>query len=217
MPEFIIFFSRGRQLAILSNFAPHPMTLDGHRFSCGEAYFHFAKFMAAARHHDGKNAARLQALVGHAAKLADKPSLDGLGAKRLGGKGKLGLRLEGDELAAWDQARDEAQRRICEARLSQGGVAAQEVRSALLGSGLAVLVHFERGATADTYWGGKVVGEGTPEARVVGQNALGRMWMEMRARLASLPAAETVVLGSHPPAASDPDMAPPPARKHRSE
>uniref|UniRef100_A0A7S1QZJ3 NADAR domain-containing protein n=1 Tax=Neobodo designis TaxID=312471 RepID=A0A7S1QZJ3_NEODS len=187
-PEHIIFHSRGKQLAILSNFCPHRLSIDGHVFSCGEAYFHFAKFRAAASVHaagtEPATQARHRALLGHASKLADA-SLSGLAAKRLGGKGPQGMRLETDELSAWDAARDDTQRRLCDARTNQGDEAKQ-VRSALRESGDAVLVHFERGARPDTYWGGKVVDAGTPNVRIVGRNTLGRMWMEVRQRLKSV-------------------------------
>jgi predicted NAD-dependent protein-ADP-ribosyltransferase YbiA (DUF1768 family) len=185
MPEHIIFHSRGRQLAILSNFAPHSFALDGKRFSCGESFFHFAKFGAAAKVYAAASKpdelARRERLTAHASKFADS-ELSGLAAKRMGGKGPQGLRLEGAELQAWDAQRDEVQRLICTARLSQGDAAA-EVARALIGSGDAVLVHFERGARPDTYWGGKVVQAESGESRIVGQNVLGNMWMEQRALL----------------------------------
>ena len=173
----MIFHSRGRALAVLSNFAPHVLTIGGRRFACGEAYFHFAKFLAAAT--AAESPERATALRAHAEQLADKPKLPPLTAKRLGGKGKPhGCRLEAAELAAWDAVRYDTQLALCRALAHD---AAGAVRTALLGTGRATLVHFERGATADSYWGGKVVAGGA----VVGQNTLGKIWMRLRGELAA--------------------------------
>ena len=207
MVEHIIFHSRGKHLTALSNFSPHTLRIDGHSFSCGEAYFHFAKFRAAAKVHaaaDSEAAKKRQRqLVAHAAKLADT-ELGGLSAKRIGGKGAQGLRLEGAELQAWDAEREAVQRKLCQERLAQGPEA-EVVRAQLQQSGNAVLVHFERGANPDTYWGGKVVDAGTATARVVGHNTLGRLWMEFRAKLPPAPAAACIAAADQVP------------KKHRCE
>jgi ribA/ribD-fused uncharacterized protein len=184
----LLFHSRGKELAILSNFWPQRLVIDAKSFSCPEAYFHYAKFAAVAA--AASTSARRDLMLKQAEKLT-VPALPALAAKRIGGKGKDGLRLAEDELAVWDSARDAVQRRLLRERLAQDG-AGGTLEQTLLATGSAVLVHFERMASVHSYWGGKVAAqEGGGKASVVGKNMLGRMWMELRDELRTA-ASETV-------------------------
>jgi predicted NAD-dependent protein-ADP-ribosyltransferase YbiA (DUF1768 family) len=184
-PERVILFhSRGKDYAILSNFWEEPITLRGIRFACPEACFHYAKLMTIANSlriaeqqaRPGTGAAeRAQELATKASELT-RPGLAPLDAKRLGGKGKEGLRLTEHELEIWTNTCLGIQREICAARLSQPG--GEAVADILRGTGSQTLVHYERMANEMSFWGGKVT-----DGRVVGQNHLGKIWMDFRARL----------------------------------
>ena len=102
-------------------------------------------------------------------------------AKAIGGKGAKGLRLEPDELAAWDAQRDRVQRRIIDARIDQDSTGS--LRRLLLSTGDKRLVHFERMAKEHSYWGAKLVERPDGSCTVVGRNMLGRMWEEKRSQL----------------------------------
>lgn len=190
-PSHIIFWSRGKApFSVLSNFASQPLRIGRRVFACPEAYFHHAKFLAAAAAPcNAADEVRRERLVTHANRLSGS-GVAPLQAKRMGGKGRMGLLLVPDELAAWDAVRFETQSRICTERLQQPGH--EDVRRALFESGSAVLVHFERGATPASYWGGKVVvAQQSGRERVVGQNTLGQIWMVQRRQLSAAGAATT--------------------------
>jgi ribA/ribD-fused uncharacterized protein len=165
----IIFYSRSKRLAILSNFHPQQITVRGKTFSCPEACFHYAKLQVVSAQ---AAPARALELKTHAEKLL-APELPPAEAKRIGGKSKAGLALTEEELKRWDRACVGMQREICRARLNQGG---PELLDALMATGDATLLHFERMASSDSFWGGKE----DPPGRVTGQNWLGRIWMGFR-------------------------------------
>jgi predicted NAD-dependent protein-ADP-ribosyltransferase YbiA (DUF1768 family) len=141
-------------------------------FSCPEACFHYAKLRTVAERASPERALEL---IGHAKKLTE-PGLEPVTAKGLGGKGKAGLRLSEEELVVWIDASLNIQRAICSERFAHSG--GTELASILVATGSAQLLHYERMANENSFWGGKVV-----DGKIVGQNHLGRIWMEFRGRL----------------------------------
>eukprot|EP00747_Dinoflagellata_sp_TGD_P087806 gnl/TRDRNA2_/TRDRNA2_163762_c0_seq2.p1 gnl/TRDRNA2_/TRDRNA2_163762_c0~~gnl/TRDRNA2_/TRDRNA2_163762_c0_seq2.p1 ORF type:complete len:149 (-),score=32.39 gnl/TRDRNA2_/TRDRNA2_163762_c0_seq2:336-782(-) len=98
-----------------------------------------------------------------------------------------GLALSDTEMRGWMPVAESIQMLICQSKLK-----APQVRSCLLGTGDAYLLHQDNRAKADTPWGGKVPGlkqklsKGgkVTSADVVGKNKLGMIWMAVRDQIA---------------------------------
>lgn len=184
---FLTFSSRQTALRQLSNFwesPERPFMFKGRLFRSGEHAFHAAKFrVAATSHSSGPRQARL------IAKAQTFELLDGdlnnnamtvKEAKAAGGKGKTGLRLEGDEVEKWNEASFDVQIELCQAKVAQY----DEVRFVLAETGGAVLVHTafrikdEKLAEDAMRWDGRVV-----NGEVIGGNRLGNAWMQVRAKI----------------------------------
>lgn len=187
IPLFLTFSSRQTALRQLSNFwesLEKPFMFQGRLFRSGEHAFHAAKFRVAATSH---SSGPRQALL--IAKAQTFELLDGdlnnnamtvKEAKAAGGKGKTGLRLEGDEVEKWNEASFDVQIELCQAKVAQY----DEVRFVLAETGGAVLVHTafrikdEKLAEDAMRWDGRVV-----NGEVIGGNRLGNAWMQVRAKI----------------------------------
>lgn len=177
------FSSRKTELRQLSNFweSPErqPFIFQGRLFRSSEHAFHAAKFrIAATSHSSGPRQALLLA-------KAQTFELDGgtltmKDAKAAGGKGKTGLRLEGEEIEKWNEASFDLQIELCQAKVAQY----EEVRFVLAETDGAVLVHTafrikdEKLAEDTMRWDGRVV-----DGEVIGGNRLGNAWMQVRAKI----------------------------------
>ena len=176
--HFLTFSSRQTALRQLSNFwesSERPLMFQGRLFRSGEHAFHAAKFRVAAMSH---TCGPRQALL-----LAKSQTFELNGdltvkeAKAAGGKGKTGLRLEGNEIEKWNEASFDVQIELCQAKLAQY----DEVRFVLAETGDAVLVHTafritdEKLAEDAMRWDGRVV-----TGEVIGGNRLGNAWMQVR-------------------------------------
>ena len=188
MTTFFTFYSKSkdRTARLLSNFSEIPVKLDHDEsdggggtqrrtYPTGEHAFHAAKYRCAARA-AGIGPPRRRQLLEHAEKFASAAASTPLDAKRLGGKGKQGLRLEAAELTAWDRAAADVQRRICDDKL-RGSAA---IRELLASTGNQPLLHQDNRAKASNRWAGRV---DKATGKVVGRNELGRIWEEARHRL----------------------------------
>lgn len=177
--HFLTFSSRQTALRQLSNFwesSERPfMFHQGRLFRSGEHAFHAAKFrVAAASHTSGP---RQALLLAKSQTFELNGDLTVKEAKAAGGKGKTGLRLEGNEIEKWNEASFDVQIELCQAKLAQY----DEVRFVLAETGDAVLVHTafrikdEKLAQDTMRWDGRVV-----DGEVIGGNRLGNAWMQIR-------------------------------------
>ena len=177
--HFLTFSSRQTALRQLSNFwesSERPfMFHQGRLFRSGEHAFHAAKFrVAAASHTSGP---RQALLLAKSQTFELNGDLTVKEAKAAGGKGKTGLRLEGNEIEKWNEASFDVQIELCQAKLAQY----DEVRFVLAETCDAVLVHTafrikdEKLAQDIMRWDGRVV-----DGEVIGGNRLGNAWMQIR-------------------------------------
>ena len=180
----VSFCSAKKDFTELSNFYPTNVMLSSTLYLSGEAAFHGSKLKAAADSlPDGS--ARKSELLAKSAKFAsdgEYKKCTGAELKTRGGNGKLGLRLTPAEIAIWSSKSLEVQRRICLYKLEHDN----RVKDTLAKTGQLTLVHSAMRKTdekvvQDCFWEGRAkVVEGSDAAVVLGQNHLGKIWMEIR-------------------------------------
>ena len=168
--EHKYFFSRSAdpEVKLLSNFAPTPIQLNGRNYPTGEHAFHGTKYLIAAQSQDGERAKNLAA---HAAEfetdgnIGDNP----LDAKKNG----RAIKLTDSEIAHWNASSEDVQRQISKEKFDND----PDVRNALRNTRGQYLIHFSKGANPQSVWEGKL---DKNSGEVVGQNKLGKIWMDIR-------------------------------------
>jgi predicted NAD-dependent protein-ADP-ribosyltransferase YbiA (DUF1768 family) len=179
------FFSGKDAFRSLSNFWECVVVLDGREYESGEHAFHGEKYTRIGEL--TADVARRRILLEYGRTFL-RPSQykTAAVAKRMGGKG--GLELSGVELQTWGALSLDVQFAICQWKAGRY----ETVREDLLRSAGKILVHpamrcsEAKLASASRTWEGRAV---VQDGRVVvlGRNALGRMWMQIRDDMGALP------------------------------
>ena len=162
--------SKDVNIRVLSNFYINDFMVDDIVYSSGEQCFHHQKFKILSKlSNDG---ARQKILATHAAKILtlETPSE----AKKMGGKS--GLVLSSVEQKSWSIRAGEIQRQISMAKLKT----IESLSTILSKTGTKMLLHQENRASKKSRWGGRL-----KEGVIIGQNELGKIWMELRTNLSS--------------------------------
>lgn len=187
--EPLRFSSKSKEGQVISNFEPLPVKVDDLdapqsgvliQYPTGEHAFHGSKFMTAAQvaREDG-DMQRATKLGEYAEKFRTSEHFETpADAKRAGGKRRMSLNQK--ELERWSVYAHEVQKTICVYKALHYDV----VRECLQNSKGRLLLHQDNRARAGTPWGGRLVGTGT-SAVVIGDNGLGKIWMEVRDQLMS--------------------------------
>lgn len=194
--EFITFFSKSKDVRarMLSNFdigtrgmvvymnydRIFPEMGDFSSYPTGEHAFQGAKFkiLGHLSSEEGRKAALLAHSVNFESPTCKYPTASE--AKSAGGKGKLSIRLTGQELATWESYCMIVQIHICESKLQQ-----PEVRRFLVETKDKYLVHNERAIKWPRYGASVLSAANSPFQDglrwMKGDNLLGIAWMQMRA------------------------------------
>jgi len=173
--EVETFFSGKKILNSLSNFAPYPVQLFDINYMCGENAFHAAKFIIVAEHIKESKLERAEQMRNFAQQFS-APDLKPNEAKRLGRKGFILAQLE---LDIWSQKCLDIQREISMYKMNHYA----KVRDDLISSKNKVLVHTAMRCNEEKakfcFWEGKaIIKDG--QLIILGQNHLGKIWMECR-------------------------------------
>jgi predicted NAD-dependent protein-ADP-ribosyltransferase YbiA (DUF1768 family) len=179
----INFFSGKDAFRSLSNFWECVVVLDGREYESGEHAFHGEKYTRIGELTE--DLARRRVLLEYGRTFL-RPSQykTAAVAKRMGGK--AGLELSGVELQMWGALSFDVQFAICQWKAGRY----ETVREDLRRSAGKILVHpamrCSEAKLASRIWEGRAV---VQDGRVVvlGRNALGRMWMQMRDDMGTLP------------------------------
>ena len=182
MNTVITFFSKKREFRSLSNFWEQDVVIvdkgDAKRvYQTGEHCFHGEKYIRLSRLCGDET--RRVALESHGAKFAKPSSFSTpLIAKQKGGK--RGLMLTSLELELWNKISSTVQEEICRFKRD----VYQEVRDDLAKSGAAVLVHpalrCRESELKNRIWEGKAVVNVDGAITILGENRLGKIWMDVR-------------------------------------
>jgi ribA/ribD-fused uncharacterized protein len=159
--------SKDKDAALLSNFAPMAVVLDGTKYKTGEHAFHACKFQCA-MDMEGVSPERKQHLLDHKDRVIQ--ASNSLGAKKLGGRAQC--ELTEAELKVWANVAESIQTKICEYKLGRYNL----VRQFLLESEDKYLLHQENRGR-QPIWGGRI-NQQTKE--LIGDNKLGKIWMVLR-------------------------------------
>lgn len=172
--EYVTFWSGKKELRSLSNFWESELVVDGIVYESGEHCFHGEKYRRLGLFCKGE---RGNKLLEYSKKFRSPSGLSSFEAKKLGGK--RGLMLNEDEIILWNNMSVSVQKDICTAKL-----AIEEVANDIAKSGNKYLLHPTlrcREADCHTkFWSGKLV-ERNGRKVVIGENMLGKIWMEVRA------------------------------------
>jgi ribA/ribD-fused uncharacterized protein len=166
-------FSSKKQGVELSNFWLGEIVLGGLVFPSGEHAFHGMKYHIMS--HAAKDPSRKEALDTYS-KLFLSPLISPSEAKKVGNNSRLVLHEE--ELDAWYQQSIAVQREICFQKYQRY----PEIRELLKNTGDKVIIHPSQ--TSDKLvgyclWEGRAkVIDGKME--ILGENMLGKLWMELR-------------------------------------
>tara|TARA_B100001094_G_C18184610_1_gene802971 strand:+ start:387 stop:2762 length:2376 start_codon:yes stop_codon:yes gene_type:complete len=181
--DFIYFYSLskeitdngGRNVKLLSNFATKPVVIDGRSYDTGEHAYHGTKYLLAAKA-TNLDADRVKQLKQYAKDFesGNRIGKEPKDAKKEGGPNG-GLPLTPDEIDRWNLEQDNIQRRISEYKYEKY----DDVKTALESTNDKYLIHFSKGAKPKSYWEGKI---DKNTQKLVGNNKLGKIWMEIRAR-----------------------------------
>eukprot|EP00747_Dinoflagellata_sp_TGD_P087805 gnl/TRDRNA2_/TRDRNA2_163762_c0_seq1.p1 gnl/TRDRNA2_/TRDRNA2_163762_c0~~gnl/TRDRNA2_/TRDRNA2_163762_c0_seq1.p1 ORF type:complete len:166 (-),score=38.23 gnl/TRDRNA2_/TRDRNA2_163762_c0_seq1:501-998(-) len=128
------FFFKKKDLRELSNFDANPVIVKGIRYPTGEHCFHAHKYLHAAEQCSTIGRAEELRRYSKRFRCGGPIAEDGLSAKRAGGK--KGLALSDTEMRGWMPVAESIQMLICQSKLK-----APQVRSCLLGTGDAYLLH----------------------------------------------------------------------------
>ena len=163
----INFFSGKKSFRSLSNFWENDVVIDGRVYQSGEHAFHGEKFIRLAN----DNPKLIEYGNTFLKPSYETPAL----AKKMGGK--KGLRLNDEQLQIWSEISIDIQKQISKYKFDNY----EEVRRDLLLSKGNLLIHPAlrcRNVEA-CFWEGKaVLVDGNTV--VLGQNILGKIWMELR-------------------------------------
>ena len=172
----INFFSGKEAFRCLSNFWECEVVVDGRVYESGEHAFHGEKYTRLGALCEEPT--RQSALLDYGSVFRrPSPYKTGASAKRMGGK--RGMLLSGVELGRWESLSMHVQFEICQWKLRNHA----RVRADLLSSTGKILIHpalrCSEEKLASRIWEGRgVVKDG--RIVVLGGNALGRMWMQLR-------------------------------------
>lgn len=176
MDNVINFFSRKQEFRSLSNFWEGDIQIASRLYESGEHCFHGEKYYRLA---DLSTNLLRKALLLDYSQLFMKPSYKSAADAKTLGSAK-GLRLTSEELAQWSSISLEVQKEICRWKLDNY----KEVRDDLLKSGTKILIHPAlRSSETDLerrIWEGKATVLPDGKLVVLGQNMLGKIWMELR-------------------------------------
>jgi len=167
--DYIYFFSGKKAFRSLSNFWENDVVIDGRVYESGEHAFHGEKFFRLGL----SGVDRAKELMDYAEKFMKPSGYSPAMAKQKGGK--KGLRLNDEELWRWSKMSPDVQKEICEYKLRY-----EEVKEDLIASKGKLLIHpaLRCRTPEKCIWEGRYV-----DGAVVGQNLLGKIWMEMRETL----------------------------------
>ena len=189
MDNVINFFSRKQEFRSLSNFWEGNIQIASRLYESGEHCFHGEKYYRLA---DLSTNLLRKAMLLDYSQLFMKPSYKTGAEAKMFGSAK-GLRLTSEELAQWSTVSVEVQKEICEWKLQNY----EEVREDLVKSGSKILIHpaMRCSHVESRIWEGKAsLNDG--KLVVLGQNMLGKIWMELRSLSNALSSATSTTLGS---------------------
>ena len=178
--EHIYFYARKQQFRCLSNFSHHSITIQDNfstrKYSTGEHCFHGEKYFLISQHIS--TGERKEKLLSYSRKFLENSNLDSpILAKRAGGK--KGLALTTEELDIWDTLNVEVQRKICLWKIQNY----PEIKEELLKTQAKILIHpalrVREEKVKERKWEGRMI-ETEGEKKIIGQNMLGKIWMEVR-------------------------------------
>jgi len=173
------FFSGKKEYRSLSNFWENDVIITKNEivrtYESGEHCFHGEKYFRIGEL--CKDEKRRQTLISHGMKFIKPSNKTCAEVKKMGGKRGLALTME--EIALWDNLSRALQKEICNYKFRLY----EEVRSDLLKSENKILIHPAMRCSEEKLetriWEGKgVIRDG--KVIVIGGNALGNMWMELR-------------------------------------
>jgi len=166
--NWLKFNSRMAEGRDLSNFAQLMVHINGETYFTGEAAFHCEKMKCVARHMPkGERRDRVLAHAEQFLTVTDPAEAKKMGSKR-------GMPLSQEELEPWDTTH---------AFLTQRGICNYKCRTypqileLLKESKGRPLLHLDCRARESNVWGGRV---DKITRKLVGQNQLGKIWMQMR-------------------------------------
>jgi ribA/ribD-fused uncharacterized protein len=173
MDNVINFFSRKQEFRSLSNFWEGDVKVQGRLYESGEHCFHGEKYYRLA---DLSTDLLKKALLLDYSQLFMKPSYRSAAEAKTLGSAK-GFRLTKEELAQWSRLSVEVQKEICRWKFENY----KEVRDDLIKSGSKILIHpaMRCSHVESRIWEGKASLK-YGELVVLGQNILGKIWMELR-------------------------------------
>jgi predicted NAD-dependent protein-ADP-ribosyltransferase YbiA (DUF1768 family) len=182
MDTITTFFSKKREYRSLSNFWEQDVIIiddncDKRLYQTGEHCFHGEKYIRLSQL--CRDESRRLLLLNYGLKFK-KPSLysTSLVAKQMGGK--RGLVLTSSELDLWNKISITVQKEIC--RFKRDNF--QEVRDDLMKSGVSILIHpalrCRESDLKKRIWEGKAVIKDDGQITILGENRLGKIWMEIR-------------------------------------
>lgn len=183
--DYIYFYARKQQFRCLSNFSQHPITIQDEfstrQYLTGEHCFHGEKYYLISQHIS--NSERKNQLLCYSNKFLESSNLDSpLLAKQAGGK--KGLALNQKELDIWDELNVEVQRKICLWKIHKY----PEIKEELLKTQNKCLIHpairVKEEKVKERKWEGRMI-EINGEKKIIGQNMLGKIWMEIRDEIQS--------------------------------
>lgn len=165
--DHINFFSGKKAFRSLSNFWENDVVIDGRVYQSGEHAFHGEKFIKIGIYVHEERAAQL---MNYGESFLKPSAYSPAMAKKMGGKN--GLRLNDEELARWSKMSIDVQKDICNYKLRY-----EEVKQDLIQSKGKLLIHpaMRCRYPEKCIWEGKYV-----DGAVIGQNLLGKIWMELR-------------------------------------
>lgn len=170
--DVIKFYSKSKNLKsrLLSNFSETKIKIHDIEFNTGEHAYQYLKFKTIADSVKEQNPKRAEQLINHAQKIV--VSTNPQEAKKMGGTGKLGLKISEQESIIWELEAESIQEDICIYKIENYS----EIREYLLNTGDNYLLHQENRAKPSTKWGGRI-----KNGELIGENKLGEIWMKLRA------------------------------------
>ena len=173
------FFDKKKNGRELSNFWVNKVIIDNRVYNSGEAAFHGSKYIEISKHSKDDRRAQLLFLYGKKFEVdGEFGSYNGYQLKRAGGK--RGLSLTEKEIGIWTEVGVDVQRQICTYKYNNY----EQVRSVLASTGTKVLVHPAQRCSEKNvvkkWWEGKATLDSNNNLVILGNNILGKLWMEVR-------------------------------------
>jgi len=180
------FYSGKKEYRSLSNFWEHEVCIDDgdsiRFYDSGEHCFHGEKYIRLGQLCEDE--VRKMELMEYGKTFCienEKSYKTGAAAKKAGGK--KGLLLTKEELDIWYKISLDVQTRICKWKLDNY----EEVRSDLLKSGDKILIHpalrCKEELVRFKIWEGRAIYREDDIIEVIGENRLGKLWMDLRQNL----------------------------------